>query len=653
MKRDLPTTESILEELADKTVTQIERLAPGAFDSALNEMTTYHQFLLALHASRMPDGSAFSYAEVADDVWNAPHRDWIRQYRRLFERAANRLPDDDHFIRTLAYTPGTLIPGPNDPDLSATVVKAILDLGPLMMYQLEAWITKRTIVETPEGKAAAPRLALAGSDAKAYADVLPEVIGAWENILAYGPWISERQEPSEQNEIKRWSSFRASWPFLWQHLSNTAHCLAIAVWNEDKVGATWFREALVRWPQNLDHRFDGQADLRHPRLLFPDILSLDWTKARARALSIAHDYMPEPSPDQLFASVVRGAHDDVLLLTSALLLSWTIKEKQTSDIGARTAKALLHREAGDGRNREPRSHELAFHSLFLDLLRLEMAEGRFKDNSYAARLDRLVEQLDDMTERRVVPGRVFTPSTLNDRDDLLFSVVAILLAITPDEGDNGLGEHIIVLAREEEVLPEGDGSLRKIIHVLGRWRSVLERPWQQLTRGVALLLPDRDADHAASRLREIINSAEATIESKRLGRLKARPVGPERLEHIRSAIEAALLNEPPQVPFFNNVRVGSAAAEEDGELRDITFGPVTKAQLTEPPMESPDLNLEESLVSNAKKAAGGYAWAAFCGARARRKFSQRTRGGGGVLERSFSARRRSWPGSRASRLAIY
>src|SRR2546421_2293290 len=98
MTRELPDPLEILEELADKAALQIDRLAPVAFDAALNEMTRYHRFLLSLNASRGPDGAPFSFAAVQGEAWRAPHSEWISQYRRLFERAANRIGDDTDFI---------------------------------------------------------------------------------------------------------------------------------------------------------------------------------------------------------------------------------------------------------------------------------------------------------------------------------------------------------------------------------------------------------------------------------------------------------------------------------------------------------------------------------------------------------------------------
>jgi hypothetical protein len=437
-RRDLPTREQILEELADKAAAQIERLAPVAFDAAWSEMTRYHRFLLALNASRTPDGAPFNYAEVVGDAWHAPHRDWISQYRRLFERAADRIPDDDHFIHSLAYAPSHLLPGSGDPELPPNIVKVILDLGPMMMHRVEAWVTKRTTLETPRGESASSRLTLAGSDAKAYANILPSLVGAWEGLLQRAPSIYNWREGAGLDNAGLWSAFRTSWPFLWQHLSNTAYCLAIAVWNEDETGAALFREALVRWRHALRHRLgDDNAELQRRWLLFPDLLTLDWPDASARAAPLAYEYAPAPTPEQLFASLLTAGHRDVLLLTSALLLFWTMNDKQASDIGGRTAAALLREEGRDEDNPGRGRQDVGLRSLFLDVLRFEMAGERFRDGSYAADLDQLVAMLDNMTERRVVPGRVFTPSTLHGRDQLLLPVVAILAAATPDGGTMG------------------------------------------------------------------------------------------------------------------------------------------------------------------------------------------------------------------------
>ena len=610
MKTDLPGPEDVLEELAEKTAAEIDRLAPLGFDRSLQEMANYHRFLLRLSTTQARDGSVVSYAEVAEGPWSVPHTRWTKQYRRLFERAVSRLPDDDHFIASLAYVPHKLFSDTNDAEVPQSVKSAILRLGPILIHCLENWITKRTVADTLQDEAATPRLTLAGSDAKAYANVLPEIVGAWENLLWYGPLTRGLRHLSQKTEAERWASYRASWPQIWDHLIYTAYGLAIVVWNEDEAGAAIFRESLVGWLEKIDHRINSAAQFRHRRMLYPSLLQLDWEEARTRVSALSYGYLPPPSPDQLFSSIMRGAHDDVVLLTAVLFLFWNMTNKQASNIGGRTARSLLDREGADHLGHGATGKIPAFHSLFLDFVRLRTAGERFADSSYAARLDGLVELLDNMTERRVVPGRVYSPSTLQGRHNLLLPIVSILLAATPREGDDGLVERVTALSREEEVLPDGDESLRRVLHEFGSWRSALENPVPTVAQGVRLQDPKCDPDHAATNLMTIIKAAEAGIEAERLERLNALPIDSSKLEYLRSIIQKSLLEEPIEVPFCSAGRAICAQREENLEVQHIRFNGISKGQLTDPPMESPAVNLDRVLISGTRGWVQQEAWRA-------------------------------------------
>jgi hypothetical protein len=108
------------------------------------------------------------------------------------------------------------------------LVESILDMGLLQIVFLEAWVTRRTSVDVAPDAAAQPRLALAGSDRRAYEQVVLNSIGAWERTLQlaggmYG-WTDSTAEPA-----RLWAAFGASWPYLDRHLRNTAYSLALAV----------------------------------------------------------------------------------------------------------------------------------------------------------------------------------------------------------------------------------------------------------------------------------------------------------------------------------------------------------------------------------------------------------------------------------------
>jgi hypothetical protein len=122
---------------------------------------------------------------------------------------------------------------------------SLLDSGMFLLISLEAWLTRRTIVEAGRGAEAQPRMELAGSDQRAYEQVVINFIGAWENTLRradsiYG-WAEAAADPA-----RLWSALSESWPFLERHLRIAAYFLTSAVWNEDPIGAERYRDALLR-----------------------------------------------------------------------------------------------------------------------------------------------------------------------------------------------------------------------------------------------------------------------------------------------------------------------------------------------------------------------------------------------------------------------
>lgn len=608
MTRNLPTPTEILEELADKTALQIERLATVSFDNALSEMVRYHRFLLALYASQTTEGTAFNYAELSGDSWDAPHQEWIRQYSRLFSRAMDRLPDDDRFIRSLAHIPSRLLLENTLSELSPNVVRGILDLEAVLIGRIQAWVTKRTTISVQEGQAAAPRLALSGSDAKSYGSALHEIVGAWERTLQHVSLIYNWPPTGDSDAPKAWTAFRASWPFLWQHLSNTAYCLASSVWNEDEVASALFRESLLRWRYSLSYRLDEPIDLKWRRLLSPDVMNLDWQQASQHVSKLTYDYMPSPSPSGLFSAVLDGAHDDTILLTAALLLFWSAEGKQSSDIGARTAASLLQGDGADEHDHQA-TRRWNFRSIFLDLLRYDFAEA-VPGGTYAGDLDILVRTLDNMTERRVVPGRVYSPSTLHAREGLLQSFVAMLAALAPNDSDQSLLDRVTELAGREDVLPGADRSLRNAVRQLERISSFLQHPSLELSRGISLLASERRPEAAIEQVRGILSATKSIIDDIRLERIRTRPIDPKKVERIRSAVQFALFNEPFEAPFFRNVKTLPAAKNDATISREVSFTGLSKAQWVEPQMESqpPDF---DHIVESFRDRAGARAWHSF------------------------------------------
>lgn len=609
MRADLPSPKQILEELSDKAIEQIDRLAPVAFDGALEELVRYHRFLLSLNGSRDPEGRPFSYAELSGYGWSSPQEEWIRPYIRLFERAANRISDNSHFLRSLSHVAESLLNDPEVGEKPAATVRAIVDLQILLMHRLEAWVTKRTTVEVQENESAQPRLVMAGSDAKSYSNVLVDIVGAWESLVQAAPYIYNWPEHDLGDKTDdQWRAFRASWPFLWQHLQNTAYCVAVAVWNEDQIAADIFSEALIRWPLALEYRLNDQVYFPSGRFIYPGILEDDWAGASDEFKKFGHEYVPTIEPGQLFRLILIEAHQDAILLTALLLLFWTINKKQSSPIGASTARLLLTKALPDDDGERDR---VRFGTAFMRLIRLSAGSNRDAGNNYTSLTDGFLSALDNMTERRVVSGRVFTPSTIHSRYDLLVAEVALLTSLVPDEGDDGLSKLVVRLAQKDYLYLNGDRALRDTLSNLGRYISLLAKPTPELELGIKLLNFDREPSEAISRMLAIVKIAVDAIESERLKRLTESPVDAEKLEKLRRAFEAAVLRA--KVPFFRNYEIITTIFQSELEPYSININGLKKASLIEPPMEQEVLNMVETYSDAIGSRAGQRVWNLFCG----------------------------------------
>ncbi|MBN8809117.1 MAG: hypothetical protein J0I47_12910 [Sphingomonas sp.] len=607
MRDDLPAPEQIMEELADRAIAQIDRRAPVAFEGALDELVRYHRFLIGLHATETEDGRPFSYAEVSGAAWHAPHIDWIRQYRRLFDRAAERIPDEQRFLDALAYVPYRLLDAEPGVRLSKTVVEGILDLQPILMHAIEAWVTRRSIIEG-DANAAGERVGLSGSDARALAKVMPGMIGAWEANLNTASPVYGWQVEADTTAEETWARYVSAWPFLRQHLANTAYCLAVAVWNGDKTGARLFREALVRWPGSalLDVQRDGLD--RFPWLLMPELLEGAWAAAAGRSARVDHPFLPQPAPGGIFAEIVDGARQDVLLVTASMMLVWSIGGGAVGDLAAVTARELVSGTGSDPT--EPNAGGLDFKTVVEGLIRLQLVGERYQDGTHGHWLDRLVSSMDSMREDAVVPGRVYTPTTMHDREQLVMGDMALIAALAPGEGSAGVADDLDAIAADEALPPLGDRSLRDILMEFDRYRHMLATQPPGLPRAIQALAPDADAVTAIANLVRVMDDATATIACRRRERLLAKEIDAPAMEELRAAIEADMLAEPAVVPVFDEVGV-FLADEGRGDERRTLFNGIAKGKLVRPEMEQASSNWTEFIAKHAREAAGGYAFAVF------------------------------------------
>jgi hypothetical protein len=580
-----PTPSNFIEELADRVIAQIERNAITGFKGAFEEFLRFHVFLLDAHNTQTDQGQPLSLAEVGD-IWDVPYREWIRQYRRMFESAANKIGVETTFIETLGHAVIPLLPG-DAAELSPTIVTSLLDLGVQEVIVLEAWVTRRTTRDVPQDEAAQPRLQLAGSERRAYEHVVRTFIGAWENVLRASDTLYGLRSRDGQSPAARWAGFAKSLPFLDKHLRNTAYLLASAIWNEDEIGAERYRDCLLRWMDTL--RPDMQADilLLHHALLTTDLVKLDWPAVETYLQPYRRHPWPElPPPEAVFGIVLRRFFDDVLLVTAVVALAWHVHGQQSTDIGARAASLLLRRQVIAGEGSRFASGDMrpptVFRSLFSLLIRSALS-GAPSEGAYGAGLDGLVQSLNGMSERHVVPGRVYTAWGWRGLDQVRPQLLAMLAANLPAANDDdGVGRWVRDIAANESLFGDGDASLRRIDSMLNACQQALGEQLDQnlFERGVHALAPDADIVAARARLQALFTDAIAAIQEQRTQRLRALPIDLEKWNALTEAVSSAL---NPELYCFRHFRV-ERIREQAPTVMEWRVSGIDKARFVTPSM---------------------------------------------------------------------
>jgi len=611
MKPDLPSPSDILEELADGVIAEIDKLATTSFKTALNEMVRYHQFLLEAYASKDERGVPFSYAEVEASWFGKPYQEWLHEYRRIFERAVDRIREETDFVSILARLPIQLLP-PRTNNFSPATISAILDLGPMLVSRLENWMTKHVTLDVQNSHSASPRLSLSGSDRTAFTEVLFEVIGGWERTLELVGALYEWNQSQSRSAAERWTRYSNSWIFLKQHLHNTAYFVALAAWNEDELGSERFTDALVRWPKVFEFELPDRYHSLHPTLLSPEIFKSDWPTVQVRLANIEGNQAiaGEASPSQLASTIFDSAHADILLVTSAVILRWSIEQKLTSAVAIQTVQRILKRELADDDELSERT-AVSFRSLFFGIARLYAADGQFSEEGYGASLDGIARTIDQMSERRVVPGRIFTPSTINGRDGLLLPWALMLISTLPDEGDGGVITNLIDLISNVSTFADRDRSIAAVSRFLQQMIEVIKPPHEKAIRAINLLSPQTNFFAGRERLEVILQGAKRAIEEKRTDRIRALPFDQKKISELSQAVEAALLEYPAEVHFFEGFKVQKSGSPRKGQIIEQKITGLPKGAYTTPVIDRSWADLDDNLVSRIEHWAAGLVWRSF------------------------------------------
>ena len=586
-EQDMPTPENFLEQLIDKVVKQIEVSTETGFKAALAEAIKYHRFILAAQNTKDESGQAFNFAEVGG-YFKRPDAEWVHEYRRAFFAAAAKIGNDTAFMDRMSNLAARLVPD-DALNFSPRVLQRLLDLGLFEVIALEDWLTRRAVIGAASEDVGASA-SLAGSDKRAYEDVLVGFVGGWETLaqVLISSFGLERR-PGTEKPDDSWRVFSASFPVLQAHLHNTAYFFAAAVWNDDALGAGRFSDLLLRWLQPFYANLQSSYFFQNTVLFTPDLLVSDWATIQSM---LAHHLRFAPqrlAPGPVSGLVLWEVHADVVCVGGLLALHWYVTGQQPSetarDAGLRTLKRELR--SSEGTVLPEMQAKTTLRLLFEFWIRYGL-NPRFDDARYSATIDELVRYLTRLATPRMISGRIYGGFGIDGVDTLRPTLLGAMAASLPDAGDDGISALIEDL--KSDPVFASDKTVRTFIWTMTQMSQYLADAQSMETYGRAAkaVKPDVDLQAATDRLLGIFGAAVGDFQALRRERLRAAPLDESRMDIVRRCMTQNLLSIGPWLACFQYAIVRKAGHVA---VIESEFGTIDKGSFVTPEMS--ELNFNE------------------------------------------------------------
>ena len=595
-EENLPRPTDFIEGLISKMVAQIEAGRPKAFEDAFNSAIDFHRFALEAQNAHDETGARVNLAEISDGFFGRPDFDWIREYRRAYSAATDKMTADGVFADRMSALVVRL--WPRDPtSFPPTVLTNILELGRIQVATFEAWVTKRAVVATPD-EAATPDLA--GSDLRAYADALVQFVSSWETLEQLVVSTFDIRRAGREGDDAYWQSAGSSWPVLRTHMRNTAWFLAAGVWNEDLAGSARFRDLLVRWTQVFYPHMQNMFPFRDALMLTPDVLNGTWPDAEAAARRTLMFSRGPIAARTVFGLVLREAHLDAITIAGAVLLHWYATKQQPSSATAQTALLTLRRqvEAGAGSTLiQPAGNEKSVYRLVFDLLIREALHSPFEDATYSGYLDGLIRLLNGMATPRMIPGRIYGGFVLDGFQTLTPEFLAILAGNLPDQGDGGIADLMQRLLADQPQF-QIDRTLRDVSYQFGQYASALQDEVDpRFAATVRCFIDDPDLGELRVRLKAILESVVHAMDSARAQRIREAPLDGAKIAQVRTVVTDALLGDRQPIGGFLPIPV--ERTDHAIEVREADWGVMDRGDFTSAAMSASTFGDLPSIFSEA------------------------------------------------------
>jgi hypothetical protein len=506
-----------------------------SFDRSYEPLVGLHTLLLGASLAKGEDGSIGSWA-VLPDILTAFERPvyigWADTYRSLFLASIAAMEVNARPIQRLC----NLVQHLHGNDLNSSPVEVrenVLQLPPLMMYQLGAWWTRRVEEQGIVDHGPHRMAVLLPPHSRVYEEVVASFVGGWENARTLVADI-----PSASKAFA-WASAQVIAQLNWVHLQDTARMLLSAVLRGDQVGAEWLADVVTKWWGSIDS--DHQAFVIFDKADFVTVehLRLEWARVSA-LLNITEADITwgggrvETMQRAVLIAAIRNLWTDTRLLVLELLLFVAGKDTSTlaDSLAINIAVGLLRgQQWRSGGTLTDSLSDLTAPKYLATKVRQYAADGDVR-GGYEQLLSRLIARVKDMERPGMIASRAYSFSGADDLDSLQEQQLLVFALLS--NRDWRAGEP---LRRQIDIwVSQRYESIELVRHTVDSWLQRLNLDQEQPPNVLDALFRRTEKTHnpqeGRDRTKAGIESLRDVVEGARTEALAAQPIDSARLLQI-------------------------------------------------------------------------------------------------------------------------
>ena len=568
----------LLHEMVADLISLVDGRQVEEFSIQLREVIDFHFFLYGLAQSPVED---FNYALIGPDSgFFASNQklglNWVKAYRDLVVRAAERLFDEPGFFGRLAYMPASILSRASS-TVTPRALQPLLLLAYQLFYQLmEQNISQRSAVSTARREEAT---AAFNSNREEILD------GAWRDMAA--GWERLLQEIATRNEKTdwAWNDFQRIAENVVEHLSLTTEMIGRAVWRGDEMATRWTCDLLLHWRHQSKRAWEsrGSHSLLETEGLTLTLINRPWDQIETPLLGMEET---TPAPVVVFGAIIRNAWLDHLVTIASLSIHWAIYGASTGTPGL-AARMLLQDQPldqGDIGHRGPMPITSA--EVLVSILRITGADARFEDRSYSGDFDHLLERLGSLGRSPSVSMRIYSHG-----GGLSFAALPLAQVLTlmgTMTGPTALNRDLRrqLTQRDDDALLRRKTHLEALVEATG---AILEERHGTFL-GEICDLKTASFDLRLTNARQLLEQAIAVLVEHRENAIKEAQIDPGRIHELTRAAAVAAF-KPTRFPlnFFATIE----STNDEIEEFTLSVSGQDKGSYTDPPMGHTIINEDE------------------------------------------------------------